>query len=99
MSITIIVQLHARPGQEQAVADRFQVALPQTRQADGCLGLTAFRNVDQPRRFTVIERWSSREAYQAYVEWRRSTGSLDAMAARLESPIDVSYLEPVATAD
>jgi len=95
MSITILVELRVKPALVGVVAERLKVALPETRQADGCLELTAYRDLDEPNRFIVVERWSSREAYQAYLDSRRQTGSLDAMAARLESPIGVTYLEAI----
>jgi quinol monooxygenase YgiN len=93
MSITVLVELRVKPGLEALVADRLKVAIPETRKSDGCLDITAHRDLDNPRRFVIIERWSSRESYQAYADWRRSTGSADSMAARLESPSSVTYLE------
>jgi quinol monooxygenase YgiN len=95
MSITIIVELRVKSGLEGAVADRLKVAVPETRSIEGCLEITAHRDVDKPNHFVVIECWSSREAYQAYADSRRQSGALDVMAARLESPMNVTCLEAI----
>ena len=97
MSITVVVQMTVKPGMEEAHEARLKVALPETRNAEGCLELIAHRDLDQPNRFMVVERWTTREAYQAYVDWRTEIGSLKAMAERLAAPLEFRFLEVVAT--
>lgn len=94
MSITVIVDLHAKPECTQLIIDRFKVALPETRSAKGCIELKANRDLDDPNHLMVIERWASREDYQAYFKSRQQSGSLDTMASRLAQPLKVIYLEP-----
>lgn len=96
MTVTVVVQMRVKPGMEQAHADRLKVALPETAGAEGCLELIAHRDQDQPDRFVVIERWTSREKYQAYVDWRTESGSLDAMRERLAEPLSFTYLDVIA---
>lgn len=38
---------------------------------DGFVGTELLRDVENPGRYLVIDRWASREAYQAFVEARR----------------------------
>jgi quinol monooxygenase YgiN len=66
-----------------AHADRFdefveylRTALPDTRAFDGCEGVTVHRDLDEPNRIVMVERWASREHYVKYVEWRSTRGSL-----------------------
>lgn len=94
MSITVIVEMHARPECVDVLLERFKVAMPETRQAKGCLELQANRDLDDPNHLMVLERWASREDYQAYFNWRKQSGSLDTMASRLTQPLKVIYLEP-----
>ncbi len=41
------------------------------RTGDGYVGTELLRDVENPGRYVVIDRWASREAYQAFVEGRR----------------------------
>ena len=41
------------------------------RRGDGYLGTELLRDVEAPGRYLVIDRWESRDAYQAFVEAHR----------------------------
>ena len=61
--------------------------------AVGAHVLGVFRDLDDPDRFVVVEKWESREAFQNYFNWRKSTGSLESMAERLAAPLEVNAYE------
>jgi quinol monooxygenase YgiN len=96
MSLTAIVELLIKPELVEAYAARLGSALPQTRAADGCLEITAYRDQQDPRRIVIIERWEARSHYDAYIEWRRSTGVLEKLGAVLERPMTVQFLDALA---
>jgi heme-degrading monooxygenase HmoA len=41
------------------------------RQGDGFVGTELLRDVENPGRYLVVDRWASRDAYQAFVEAHR----------------------------
>lgn len=95
MSVTVIVDLHAKPEFTSVILERFKVSLPETRSAKGCLDLKVNRDLDDPNHMMVIESWASREDYLTYLNWRKQSGSMDAMASRLSQPLKVMFLEPM----
>jgi heme-degrading monooxygenase HmoA len=52
--------------------------------ADGYLGTELVRHHETPTRFLTIDRWASREAYEAFkAEWNDAYAELDAQCEHL----------------
>lgn len=97
MSITIFMQLHLTP--EGAASSRnggFAATFKDTRAFDGCELIHAYADESDPQRFVIFERWKSREHYQRYLEWRRSTGYLEKSSLRMVSPPVVQHTIEIA---
>ena len=64
-SVTITVSYHAQPGKEAVARAELAalIATVQQREPD-CLGITLHQHQDDPRRFLLFERWTSRAAYE-----------------------------------
>src|SRR5579871_5657949 len=95
MSVIVLFCPKAAPGQEEAVRSMLAEILPDTRAFDGCESLTAHRDVDDPAEIVLIERWRSRERYDAYLQWRVERGDVERLGALLAGPPVIRYLEDV----
>jgi quinol monooxygenase YgiN len=67
-SVTLIVQLQARQGQEAALEQELLALLVPTREEEGCLGFTLHRSIETPGMFMLHEVWSSREHHTRHTE-------------------------------
>jgi len=68
---------------------------PEARAYDGCQGITAYLNVDDDRTLVVVQQWTTKEAHQRYMAWRRETGVQAQVASIWEGPSTVRYFELV----
>lgn len=52
--------------------------LTETRDFNGCLGVETFVDTKDATKITIIERWESKEANNAYLAWRQADGAAGA---------------------
>lgn len=95
MSVIVLFEPKAAPGQEHAVHSMLAEILPDTRAFDGCESLTAHRDEDDPAQLVLIEYWRSREHYDAYLQWRAERGDIERLGALLAGPPVIRYLADV----
>jgi len=76
MSVTVALEIKAKPGKADDIIEFFRKALPEHRSYGGCEGLTVHRNQDDPDAFVLWEHWATRPNYEAYLAWRDETGVL-----------------------
>ena len=96
MSVTILVELKIKTEAADLYAVRLRSAFPETRAYEGCQQIVAYRDSEQPERFVIVERWLSRAHYDRYIQWRRSTGTFDKLAAISDAPMSVRFLDVAA---
>lgn len=66
--------------------------LPETRAYEGCISVTAHRDLDDAAQVFLIEEWETREHHANYMKWRAETGLLDAIGPMLAGePIISAY--------
>ena len=65
-AITLIVMLHARPGQEPLLQAELGALIRPTRKEEGCLTYELHRSTDVSGDFLFYEVWASREAHTAH---------------------------------
>jgi quinol monooxygenase YgiN len=65
--IMILVTLQAKPGRERELEKATQEFAAATGQLKGALGSTLYRSTDDPRTFTLVERFDAQEAIQRHV--------------------------------
>ena len=94
MSTLVLFEVDALAGRAQELIALFEEVLPDTRAYDGCESVTVHRDQDSPDRLVLIERWTTRALYAAYLQWRAERGDprLGALIAR---PPAVRYLDDV----
>jgi heme-degrading monooxygenase HmoA len=67
------------------------------RQGPGYIGTELLRDVENPGRYLVVDRWESREAYQRFVEERREEymRRVDESAFHFDSELRLGTFENV----
>lgn len=93
MTCTVILETKAKPGTGAQLVEAFRQILPDTRNKDGFVELTVHVNQDDPDDILLIERWTSRSAYETYLGWRQQRGDLDTLAAALAGPPRIRYFD------
>ena len=92
--VTIIATLYARPGQEDALAQRMRTMIAETHKEAGCILYELQRSNDDPREFIVVEFWADAEA----VALHNASAHMAALAAELpaliERPVAVRKYTP-----
>jgi quinol monooxygenase YgiN len=96
MSVTVIAATRVKPEAAAAFADGMEKTLIETRAYEGCISVYGYRDQDDPTNIIAIEQWETRDHYEAYVVWRRSTGTMDRLAAILQGPVTVQYFDQIA---
>lgn len=84
--VTITFVMDLKPAIVEMMAQGFADALPATREFPGCRSVHAYRSNEAPNRLILIEQWDSREAYQAYLDWRQEAGMLDMLRDAMATP-------------
>jgi quinol monooxygenase YgiN len=75
VSITVLIQLQARPETSDALKAYLDQILPGTRAAEGCLDLHLGVDQDDPTRVVSYETWASRAQFETYFAWPRTPAS------------------------
>ena len=68
MSLTIVANIHAKPGQEALVHAELVKLIDTTRQEAGCLQYDLHRSNDDPAHFLFYENWESRELWRQHMD-------------------------------
>jgi quinol monooxygenase YgiN len=96
MTVTVIATTKVKPEAADGYAKAMDRALKETREYDGCISVFGYRNQNTPNHIIAIEQWESREKYEAYVAWRRTTGMMEKLATIMLEPISVAYFDKIA---
>lgn len=95
MSITVLLELQAKPEAADELKAVFKEILPDTRAYDGCQGVDVFGNMDDGSNLVLYERWDTRQHYETYLAWRTETGALEKLSAMLAGPPSIRYYDRV----
>ena len=91
MSILVLVEMEAKSDAAEALKGSFASILPDTRAFDGCESISAHVNLDDPNQIVLVQRWTSREQYERYLEWRRGRGDIGNQATQLTRPPTIRH--------
>ncbi len=94
MSTLVLFEAEALAGRGEELVALFEEVLPDTRAYEGCEGVTVHRDQDHPDRLVLIERWTTRPLYDAYLQWRAERND-PRLPALLTKPPSISYLDDV----
>ena len=84
--IVIVFELHAAAARTQELIEFVGSLLPETRSYPGCIQIEMFNDQADPAQVVCIEKWESREAYDAYIAWRTETGIISGALALCDGP-------------
>jgi quinol monooxygenase YgiN len=83
MPSTAILELQLKPDSVEEGLKVVHKILGETREFDGCLGVTVIQDSSDPAHLVAIEEWESLEKDAAYREWRAGDGAMPDLAAQL----------------
>ncbi len=95
MSIMIIVDAKIKEESLSTFKDFFAALLPDTRNFEGCEGVTLCTDSEDSGRLFLVEIWASIEAYEKYHHWRAERGDLQKIRDLLDGPVNRVFLDIV----
>lgn len=87
----LLVSLRARPGRELELAQTAHEFVTATRELPGALGSTLYRSADDPLTFTLVERFSGREALDQHMAADYFTRFQLAQGPLLQRPVEAIF--------
>jgi quinol monooxygenase YgiN len=93
----IVLEVHTKPDQLDAMRRMLTTNLPQALAFEGCISVDLVENVERPGNLLFFEKWRSRDDYQKYFDWRVSTGVLEAFSAMLDGEPSFRFFEAYET--
>ena len=95
MSVTVLLEVQAKPENLAELKSTFKNTLPDTRAYEGCQGVDIIGNQDDSCNLVLIQKWDSRQHYEKYLGWRTETGALEALGVMLAQPPSIRYYDNV----
>ncbi|GJM15082.1 MAG: hypothetical protein DHS20C13_04090 [Thermodesulfobacteriota bacterium] len=95
MSIMIIVDAKIKEEGLSTFKEFFGTLLPDTRNFEGCEGVTLCTDAEDSGRLYLVEKWASKEHYEKYHHWRAERGDLQKIRDILDGPVNRVFLDIV----
>lgn len=96
MELFIFARFHARPGQEDGVAEALRDTVAPSRDEAGCLNIHAFRSIRDPRLFYIHSRWKDEAAFEHHAGLPHTVRFIERVQPLIDHPLDVARTERVA---
>lgn len=97
--VIVVAIATLREGDAPKAEDLFRSLISATHAEDGCITFALHRDVSDPRRFALVERWSSREALDRHLLSDHVAEFVGSVAEIRDAPTQVLVLEPVPAGD
>jgi quinol monooxygenase YgiN len=94
MDLTIFARFHARPGQADAVAAAIAEVVSHTRAEAACLGIEAYRSIQDPDLFHIHSRWVDEPSFEVHAGLAHTDTFLNRMQPLIDHPLEVSRTRP-----
>lgn len=95
MSITVTFDAAAKAGAADALQALFAETLPDTRKFEGCISVATYSENDRPDTIFMVEEWTSRSAYEKYLDWRRERGDMDKLMNLVQGPPVIRFFNSI----
>ena len=92
MSVTRLNEFLAKESHSEELYQLLLTIVPVISAAKGCLGCQLLKNLDEPRKFIIIEQWQSRQAHQLALK-EIPADKFQAAMDYFESPPKGSYYQ------
>ncbi|MBF0276554.1 MAG: antibiotic biosynthesis monooxygenase [SAR324 cluster bacterium] len=83
MSVTVVLELQAKPESSDELRATLKAILPDTRAFEGCESIEVVGNQEDACNLIIYEKWTSRAQNEKYMQWRTETGALEKLGAML----------------
>ena len=93
MSVTVLLQVTAKPECIDELIEMFGENFKQTRVYEGCIDIYMTRSHDDPNTLLLVEEWETRPHYEKYLAWRAETGVVDKLAGMAASAPSITYYD------
>jgi quinol monooxygenase YgiN len=93
--IRVVAHATARPETREEIRSILTGFLEPTRAEEGCIEYELFEDLDEPLKFTMVERWSSREALNTHLQTPHLAAGIPRLAALVDGPIVIQVLGKV----
>jgi quinol monooxygenase YgiN len=95
MDVTILLEVQVKPEKVGALKATLKEMLVDTRAFDGCIGVQAIQDLENPGNIVLVQKWKSRGHYEKYNAWRAKTGAASAAAEKLAATFGLRYFDSV----
>lgn len=91
----IFARFHARDGCEGAVGAALHAVVVPTREERGCLAISAYRSVQDPRLFYIHSRWRDEAAFETHATLPHTTKFIELVQTLIDHPLEVTRARPI----
>ena len=95
MDVFIFARLHAKQGQEEAVAAVLREVLGPTREEPGCKAIQHYRSIREARLFYVHSCWVDEPAFERHAGLPHTVRFLQRVQPLIDHPLDVTRARPL----
>lgn len=95
MELFIFARFHARPGNEDAVAQTLIDVLAPSREEPGCLSIQAFQSTRDPRLFYIHSRWRDGAAFEHHASLPHTQRFVEHVEPLIDHPLDVTRTQRI----
>lgn len=95
MTVQAVLEITAKPEKFDELRQWLVKILPDTRGFEGNVSVEFGQNQDDKSDLVILEKWDSRQAYEAYLAWRAETGILEELGEFIEGELKVRYFDPM----
>jgi quinol monooxygenase YgiN len=93
MSVTVTLEVTAKPESIDALVTMFAENFKQTRVYDGCIDVYMTRSHDDANTLLLVQEWQTRPHYERYLAWRAATGVVDKLAGMAAAAPIIRYFD------
>ena len=93
MSCYVMLEFTAKPGTGPALLEGLRVALPETRNKEGCESVEVTVNQDSQDNILLVMRWATRKHYETYRAWRDGNGDAQRFADATVSGLSTRFFD------
>jgi quinol monooxygenase YgiN len=89
MEISVFARLHAKPGNEVALAKALLEVAPPSQEEPGCVSLQDFQSIRDPRLFFVYSGWKDEAAFEIHARLPHTVRFVELIVGLIDQPLDV----------
>jgi quinol monooxygenase YgiN len=95
MELFIFARFHASEGKETALAAALRDVVGPSREEAGCLAISAYRSIRDPRLFYINSRWTDEAAFETHAGLPHTVRFLKDVQALIDHPLEVTRARPI----